>query len=145
MVSSATAKRTTVAAAAAVEALVNHTLAPFVEGMEADRRPSAIWQHVYINQLATHGMGSGATCALSGLDMALWDIRGKAAGWPLYRLLGGDDRPITAYAGGVSLGYQPPADLVAEVQQMPPLGIHRGQTACRRLRRRRHRAGSRRA
>ncbi len=103
-------------AAAAMEALVNHTLAPLVEGMEASET-ERIWQHVYTNQLATHGMGSGSVCALSGLDLALWDIRGKAAGWPLYKLLGGDNRPITAYAGGVSLGYQPPEDLVAEVQQ----------------------------
>ena len=44
--------------------------------------------------------------AMSGLDMALWDIRGKAVGWPLYKLLGGSARPIPAYAGGIALGYQ---------------------------------------
>ena len=40
--------------------------------------------------------------------MALWDIRGKALGLPLYKLLGGARRAIPAYAGGVSLGYQEP-------------------------------------
>ena len=54
-------------------------------------------------------MGAGACLAMSGIDMALWDIRGKAVGWPLYRLLGGAQKPIPAYAGGVSLGYQEPA------------------------------------
>lgn len=39
------------------------------------------------------------TFALSGLDIALWDIAGKAAGLPLHRLLGGAvRREITAYA-----------------------------------------------
>jgi L-alanine-DL-glutamate epimerase-like enolase superfamily enzyme len=61
-------------------------------------------------------MGAGCAMAMSGIDMALWDIRGKATGWPLYRLLGGASRPIPAYAGGVSLGYQDPAALVDEVQ-----------------------------
>jgi L-alanine-DL-glutamate epimerase-like enolase superfamily enzyme len=51
---------------------------------------------------------------MSGIDMALWDIRGKAVGWPLYKLLGGSARRIPAYAGGVSLGYQDPAALVQE-------------------------------
>ena len=49
--------------------------------------------------------------ALSGLDLALWDIRAKAAGWPLYKLLGGASKPIKAYAGGISLGWQPPQSL----------------------------------
>lgn len=53
--------------------------------------------------------------AMSGIDAALWDIRGKAVGWPLYRLLGGASRPLPAYAGGISLGFQEPAALVEEV------------------------------
>jgi len=34
---------------------------------------------------------------LSGLDMALWDALGRAAGWPIVRLLGGQPRPLPAY------------------------------------------------
>src|SRR5688572_10559488 len=39
---------------------------------------------------------------LSGVDIALWDIVGKCAGEPLWRILGGFARPLTAYA---SAGY----------------------------------------
>jgi D-galactarolactone cycloisomerase len=69
-------------------------------------------------QLGSHGMGAACAIAMSGIDMALWDIRGKAVGWPLYRLLGGTARPIAAYAGGVSLGYQEPASLVEEARTL---------------------------
>ena len=49
--------------------------------------------------------------------MALWDIKGKALKQPLYRLLGGAMKAIPAYAGGVSLGYQPEAELVTEARK----------------------------
>lgn len=40
------------------------------------------------------------TAAIGGIDLALWDIKGKAAGLPVFRLLGGDNRPVPAYATG---------------------------------------------
>jgi len=38
--------------------------------------------------------------AIGGIDIALWDIKGKAAGVPVYRLLGGAKRPVFSYATG---------------------------------------------
>jgi len=70
---------------------------------------------MYQFQLASHGMGAGACLAMSGIDMALWDIKGKALGLPLYKLLGGSRKAVPAYAGGVSLGYQAPQTLINEV------------------------------
>jgi D-galactarolactone cycloisomerase len=86
----------------AVAKLVNTTLRLLVVGMNA-ADTVGVWKKIYDKQLASHGMGAGTCLAMSGIDMALWDIRGKAVGWPLYKLLGGSDRPIPAYAGGVSL------------------------------------------
>jgi L-alanine-DL-glutamate epimerase-like enolase superfamily enzyme len=75
-----------------------------------------VWKKIYGKQLASHGLGAGTAMAMSGIDMALWDIRGKATGWPLYKLLGGVSRPVAAYAGGISLGFQPPAELIEEAR-----------------------------
>ncbi len=106
----------------AVAHLVNTTLRQLVTGMDAGD-PVGVWTRVYRMQLGSHGMGAGAAIALSGIDMALWDIRGKAVGWPLYRLLGGAARPIPAYAGGVSLGWQEPAALVEEARALVAAGF----------------------
>lgn len=105
----------------AVAALVNTTLRQLTLGMNA-ADVVGVWKKIYDKQLASHGMGAGTCLAMSGLDQALWDIRGKAVGWPLYRLLGGVSRPIPAYAGGVSLGYQPPAELVGEARPLIEMG-----------------------
>jgi L-alanine-DL-glutamate epimerase-like enolase superfamily enzyme len=99
----------------AVAALLQTTLRRLVVGMEATDTVG-VWNRIYRGQLASHGMGAGCALAMSGLDMALWDIRGKAVGLPLYRLLGGASRAVPAYAGGVALGYQPPAELVEEAR-----------------------------
>jgi D-galactarolactone cycloisomerase len=99
-----------------VAKLIETTLKQLILGMD----PLAVvpvWEKMYRYQLASHGMGAGACLAMSGIDMALWDIRGKALDLPLYKLLGGSKRPIPAYAGGVSLGYQDPAALAAEAER----------------------------
>jgi len=100
----------------AVAKLIETTLKTLVLGMDAND-VVGVWDRMYRFQLASHGMGAGACLAMSGIDMALWDLRGKALGLPLYKLLGGSRKPIPAYAGGVSLGYQPPGELVDEARK----------------------------
>lgn len=94
---------------------LNTTLRQLVLGLDA-ADVVGVWARIYRYQLGSHGLGAATAIAMSGLDMALWDVRGKIVGWPLYRLLGGAARPVPAYAGGVSLGYQDPAALVEEAR-----------------------------
>lgn len=99
----------------AIAKIIDTTLNELVLGADA-YDVVGIWNKVYKMQLASHGMGAAASMALSGVDLALWDIRGKACGWPLYKMLGGAPRRIRAYAGGISLGWQDPSSLVEEAQ-----------------------------
>jgi len=57
--------------------------------------------------------------AIGGIDIALWDIKGKAAGLPVWRLLGGVDRPLVTYATGGY--YRPGAPNAAYAEEMARL------------------------
>ena len=60
----------------------------------------AIWQNLY-NRLRDHGQKGIAIEALSAVDIALWDLKGKHFGVPIHRLLGGPLRSrVQAYATG---------------------------------------------
>ena len=96
--------------------IVEKELAPEIIG-EDPTRPEYIWEKLYTSprtELAmTYGFAPprlgrrGVTiCAMSGIDIALWDIFGKSLGVPVYKLLGGGYRDkIPAYASG---GHAPP-------------------------------------
>src|SRR5437764_2511517 len=64
------------------------------------RDPSGIDALMRELQQTLHLFGrSGAVMyALSGVDIALWDIAGKVAGKPLYKMFGGEARALPAYA-----------------------------------------------
>src|SRR5262250_313311 len=93
----------------ATRAAVDTLLAPLCVG----RDPGEILSIHDDLQRLLHGVGRcGPTIyALSGIDIALWDIAGKVAGLPLYRLLGGSPRAdLPAYASLLRYGT---ADAVA--------------------------------
>jgi len=79
-----------------VETMIHDELAPRILGQEATR-PEWLWQ-VMAGRSHQHGDGGVLPAAISGLDIALWDLMGQTAGLPLYRLLGGYRDEIPAYA-----------------------------------------------
>src|SRR4051794_39044401 len=64
-----------------------------IEGKGAQMRP------------VPRGERNAVMAAIAGIDIALWDLKGKAAGLPVGRLLGGENRPLFTYATG---GYYRP-------------------------------------
>ena len=74
-----------------------------------------LWQHMYRKTMAFGRKGVGMT-AISAVDIALWDFLGKAAGQPVFRLLGGrTKRTIPVYAS--RLYSQPLDELAAEARK----------------------------
>ena len=87
----------------ATRAAIDTLLRPMCVG----RDPSQILAINDDFQRTLHGIGRNGPViyALSGIDIALWDIAGKVAGLPLYRLLGGSPRAeLPAYASLLRYG-----------------------------------------
>jgi mannonate dehydratase len=82
--------------AAAVVTAINSYLHDFCVGKDVDNIED-MWQSAYVSSYWRNG--PVLNNALSGLDQALWDIKGKRAGMPVYQLLGGKVRfAVDCYA-----------------------------------------------
>jgi mannonate dehydratase len=84
----------------AVVSAINDYLNDFCAGKDVDNIED-MWNSCYVS---SYWRNSGVlNNALSGLDEALWDIKGKRANMPVYQLLGGKSRfaiPCYGHAGG---------------------------------------------
>lgn len=80
--------------------VIEQEIAPLIIG-EDPRRPEFLWEKVY-QSTYYHGRKGILLASLSGVDIALWDILGKCADQPLWRLFGGFGQPLRTYA---SAGY----------------------------------------
>jgi D-galactarolactone cycloisomerase len=107
----------------AIRTIVETRLKPQLVGQDPTRI-EYLWEKMYSGSrlgLALkygraypgHNVRGEVLCAISGVDVALWDITGKAMGVPIFRLLGGGVRErIRAYASG---GWAGPGQAAAEL------------------------------
>lgn len=80
-------------------------VAPFVIGMDP-MATEAIWDKMYSQTFWAQGGGTIMFSAISAIDTACWDIKAKALGVPLYKLLGGKCRDkLRAYASQLQFGW----------------------------------------
>ena len=96
---------------AAVITLIREELAPALIGRDP-RDVTAIWEMLYAGTRAHYALREGRTfptvgrrgitmSAISGIDIACWDLLGQSLGQPVWRLLGGRCRDrVPAYASG---------------------------------------------
>jgi L-alanine-DL-glutamate epimerase-like enolase superfamily enzyme len=87
----------------AIHDLIARDLAPAVAGAD-ETRIEALWHKLWW-QVHYVGRGGLAVHAISAIDTALWDLMARRRGLPLWRLLGGYDPHVLAYAGGIDLQF----------------------------------------
>lgn len=105
----------------AIAALIKHDLGPWLIGREAQNI-----DHLYDEmQWHVHYVGRGgiASFAISALDIALWDIRGRTEQKPLVVLAGDAGRTTRAYCGGIDLNFSTDK-LLANVQSYLDRGFN---------------------
>ena len=82
-----------------ISAIIEHVYKPYLIGKDPMDR-EVIWEELY-NKLRDHGQKGLSIEAISGIDIALWDIIGKSLNVPIHKLLGGTYRDkIKVYATG---------------------------------------------
>lgn len=102
--------------------IVPGAIAPLLTGKDP-LQVESLWREVFgltyrHNWKAEGWSRSDMLSALAAVDMALWDLKGKAAGQPVYRLLGGTDPAVPMYvAGGYYREGKGLAELAAECAQ----------------------------
>ena len=90
----------------AIEAMAAHDLAPFLKGQDdADVEGLHDAMQWHVHYVARGGV---ASFAISAIDIALWDIRCKRAGKPLWQMAGGASDRCKAYCGGIDLAFPLP-------------------------------------
>lgn len=90
----------------AIKAMIEHDLAPFLLGRDAadvEVLYEAMQWHVHY--VARGGI---ASFAISAVDIALWDLRGRRTGQALWQMAGGHAQDCKAYCGGIDLGFDLP-------------------------------------
>ena len=111
---------------AIIEAGTSHTLCRGLRDIVFGKDPFAveqIWEEMYEGSIY-YGRRGAAIHAMSGIDIALWDIMGKATGKPVHTLLGGNWRDsIRAYASSLF------GSSVKETGDMARSYVDRGFTA----------------
>jgi galactonate dehydratase len=81
-------------------------------------RIEALWSEMYDHSFWAKGGGAIVFAAISAIEQALWDIKGKALGAPVYELLGGRVHDqIRVYANGWYGGAKTPAELAKAAEQ----------------------------
>ncbi|MBI1244066.1 MAG: mandelate racemase/muconate lactonizing enzyme family protein [Alphaproteobacteria bacterium] len=104
----------------ATRELIVHNMAPKL----IDRDPlqsEVIWQE-FFHYLRGVGRKGLMYCALSAIDIALWDLKGKIAGLPVCTLLGGNATKVPVYASGGWTSYSDD-ELVDEMRGMVDRGF----------------------